>query len=181
VERGLNQRKPREVRRTTDSGSPQSLRPPWVDDWQPPKSKTYAGMPPTIWLALAEHASKTRYVSGPELAFAIEKNPGVALSNGLQEYLCRLLRGNVERPARGPTNSERFEEAVRAIILRDYRLILREVNRERKASARRKTRVDQPPHIEAAERLKKKYPRHFKGAPVTIANTLSAWRRALAD
>jgi hypothetical protein len=134
-----------------------------------------------MWLALAEHASKTRYVSGPELAFAIEKNPGILLSDGLREYLCRLLRGDVERPARGPTNNERFDEAVRAIILRDYGLILREVNRERKALASRKTRIDQPAHIEAAERLKKKYRKHFKGAPVTIANTLSGWRRALAD
>jgi hypothetical protein len=157
-----------------------SARPPWVDDWQPPKPKTYAGFPPTMFLKLAEHHAKTRYVSGPELAFAIEKNPGVALSKELQGYLCRLLRGEVERPARGPTNSERFEVEVRASILMDYEMILRDVKRERKESGRRKTKTEDAAHVEAKARLKKKYRRYFKGVPETVGNTLSEWRRALA-
>jgi hypothetical protein len=93
VERDQDQRKPRKVKRTADRGSSQGSRPPWLDDWQPPKPKIYAGFPPIMWLRLVEDAAKTRYVSGPELAFAIEKNPGVALSNELQQYLCRLLKG----------------------------------------------------------------------------------------
>jgi hypothetical protein len=178
VERDKDQPKHRRVKRTADRGSSRSSRPPWVDDWQPPKPKTYAGFPPIMWLRLAEEASKTRYVSGPELAFAIEKNPGVALSMELQSYLCRLLRGEVERPPRPRTNHERFEDRVRSMILRDYELILLEVNQERKASGRRKKRVELPAHVETAERLKKRYPRHLKGAPVTIANNLSALRKA---
>jgi hypothetical protein len=178
VERDQGQRKPRKVKRTADPGSSRSSRPPWVDDWQPPKPKTYAGFPPIMFLRLAEHDSKTSYVSGPRLAFAIEKNPGVALSDELRQYLCRLLRGEVEHPPRGRTNEERFEDMVGSMILRDYDLILEEVNRERKASARRKKRVELPAHVEAAERLKKRYPRHLKGAPVTIANNLSALRKA---
>jgi hypothetical protein len=64
------------------------------------------------------------------------------------------------------------------MILKHYDLILDEVNLERKLSANRKTRGGLPAHVEAAERLKEHYPRHLKGAPVTVANILSAKRKA---
>jgi hypothetical protein len=173
-----DQRKAGTATQAVNPGSSRTSRPRWVDDWQPPKPKTYAGFPPIMFLRLAELDSKTSYVSGPRLAFAIEKNAGVALSDELRQYLCRLLRGEVERPPRGRTNDERFEDMVRSMILRDYELFRREVNQERKASGRRKTRVEQPAHVEAAERLKKRYPRYLKGSPATIANNLSALRKA---
>jgi hypothetical protein len=189
VARDQDQRKARAVKGMGDRGSPGCSPPPWVEDWQPPKPKTYVGFPPIMFLRLAEHASKTRYVSGPELAFAIEKNPGVALSDELRQYLCRLLRGQVERAPRGRTNNERFNDTVQSMILRDYELFRREesqkrkegqkreVNQKRKASGSGKPRGEPPAHV-AIERLKKKYPRHLKAAPASIPNKLTELRNA---
>jgi hypothetical protein len=41
--------------------------------------------------------SKSEYVSGEDLAKAIESNPGEVLIDPVREYLCRFLRGQVKK------------------------------------------------------------------------------------
>src|SRR5450755_1744354 len=95
-----------------------------ADNWRPPKPRTYVGFPPKMWFALAASASTERYVSGRQLAFAIENNPGVALPDDFRDYLCRFLKREIELPAPDPTINERFTTMVHRMIERDYQAAL---------------------------------------------------------
>jgi hypothetical protein len=132
-----------------------------------------------MWFDLIEHAMDSRYVCGSELAFAIEQNADVVLPELFRKYLCRFLRGEVERPSsRRRDNNIEFTMIVRQIVKRDYQDACRQIKEQRKAQGGRKSKTDYPPYLQAAEQTKKKYRYYFRGnTPETVVNILSSWRR----
>jgi len=168
-----NEARARPAKRRTEVQSSGSA---YVDDWQEPKPRRYAGCPSKMWFSLAEFASKSRYVSGRELAFAIAKNPGVALPDNFRDYLCRFLRGEIMPPATCQTFNERWDENICDFIERDYQNTIQRIRRKRKAQGGRKSRGEISPYLLAAKEIKSRYPHKFKGAPITVLNILSSWR-----
>ena len=56
-----------------------------------------------------------------------------------------------------------------------------QIKEDRKAQGGRKTCDKTPPHLQAAEQIRKKYLNYFKGVPVTVSNILSSWRNKVRE
>jgi len=123
------------------------------------------------WLSKSGH-----YISGKELAGAIEANPGVPLPDALRDYLCRFLRGNVKRK-RGPKGSEReFRFLIEYLANNEYRKELRRLQKERKVRGRQAIAEGVlTPHEEAVRIIKERFRIRFVGVtPERVANILSS-------
>ena len=117
-----------------------------------------------------------QYVSGEELAIAIETNPGQTLPEGLREYLCRFLRGKIHKK-RGRKQTDKVIPWLREYVVAPaYKEILAQIRSERTARGQQRTaRGSLAPHEEAARLIKERYGSLFPNAsPKRIANILSS-------
>jgi hypothetical protein len=121
-------------------------------------------------------ATSGRFVSGEELAVAIEASPGVALPDGLRGYLCRFLRGKVKRK-RGPKGLEReFRLVIELLATEEYQKELRRLQKERKFRGREAIGKGQlSPHEEAIKIIKERFSVRFGNVtPARVANIISS-------
>jgi hypothetical protein len=128
-------------------------------------------------LSWLEWRSKSgHYISGEELAVAIEANAGQPLPDGLRDYLCRYLRGKIKRK-RGPKGSDReFRFLIEFLANAEYRKELRRLQMERKVRGRQAIAEGVlSPHEEAVRIIKERFRIRFAGVtPERVANILSS-------
>jgi hypothetical protein len=115
------------------------------------------------------------YVSGDDLAAAIEANPGDTLPDRVRDYLCRFLRGEV-KPKRGPKKPEMEKLLIEVYAEVRYYEILRWLQNRRKVAGGRAKECELAPHELAAMIIKRRF-RYFRSvSPRRIANILSSRR-----
>ena len=123
--------------------------------------------------AIEYRLSENEYVSGEDLATAIEEDADEVLSDQVRDYLCRFLRGKVKKRP-GPNKPLIDKLAHAQVAEMDYRLELARIQVERKARDGGVIKGELPPHMEACRIIKERYG-YFR--PMTlrrIANILSA-------
>jgi hypothetical protein len=124
---------------------------------------------------LALKISRDGYVSGEELATAIEADPGEALPDIVRDYLCRHLRGKPKKKP-GPKKSDLHDFISEFFATMDYENELRRLQVERKTRGGRKIKGESAPHEEAAKIIKDRFKRFAMLSPRAIANLLSSRR-----
>jgi hypothetical protein len=116
--------------------------------------------------------SKGEYVSGEDLAAAIEKDADDVLSDRVRDYLCRFLRGKVKKRP-GP-NKPLFKKLIyEQLAEMDYRNELARIRAERKARGRA-AKSEKPPYLEAIEIIQKRYKYFAMMTPQRFANIMSS-------
>ena len=167
---------------TQESESPKATAPP--DGARAPSADTFSSTVDAIIkdcdptsLSWLEWLSKNgHYISGEQLAVAIEANPGRPLPDALRDYLCRFLRGKVKRK-RGPKGSDReFRFLIEFLANNEYRKELRRLQKERKVRGRQAIAEGVlTPHEEAVRIIKERFRIRFVGVtPERVANILSS-------
>jgi hypothetical protein len=117
--------------------------------------------------------SKGIYVSGVDLAAAIERDRDEVLSDPVRDYLCRLLRGTVKQK-RGPktdTTEKHFYRIIGPIV---YREALRRRQAEYKTRGGRRGRGELAPNEEALNDIRQEFAYFRKMSPRRLANFLSS-------
>jgi acyl-CoA synthetase (AMP-forming)/AMP-acid ligase II len=69
-------------------------------------------LPAVEWLAAKGH-----YISAEELAVVIESNPGQPLPDRFRDYLCRFLRGQIQRK-RGRKTTDQLTQVLTEFVVR---------------------------------------------------------------
>lgn len=149
--------------------APQTLSKDWmadiIQDWDR-KSLTHLD-----WLSKNGH-----YISGEELALAIEVNPTEPLPDTLRSYLCRFLRGKVKRRP-GPKASEhKFQVLIELLAAQEYRKELSRIRSERKLRGREELSDQElSPHKEALQIIKDRFGIRFRAVTLRrVANIISS-------
>jgi hypothetical protein len=123
--------------------------------------------------AIEFRLSRNQYVSGQELADAIEASPGEVLPDSVREYLCRYLRGQVKQKP-GPKRPWATKALYEMLASSEYREELCRLQAERKVRGGRAVKGELAPHEEAARIIQQRY-KYFRGmSPRRIANILSS-------
>ena len=122
------------------------------------------------WLSENGH-----YISGEELALAIETNPADPLPDRLRNYLCRFLRGKVKRKP-GPKRSEnKLRFALELLAAQEYQNELRRIKTEQKLRGRETIRKGElPPHKAALKIIQDRFPIFRNVTLRRIANIISS-------
>jgi predicted transcriptional regulator len=117
-----------------------------------------------------------QYISGEELATAIETNPGEPLPEGLRDYLCRLLRGEIKRKRGRKKEDKVVQWLMEHVIAQAYQQVLDHIQAKRTYRGRQRiAKGELAPHEEAARVIKEYYPDVFpRASPKRIANILSS-------
>jgi hypothetical protein len=131
---------------------------------------------PKSFTGLEWLATSGRYVSGEQLAAAIAANPGVALPDGLRDYLCRFLRKKIKQK-RGPKRSEpEVQFLIEFMAASEYQKELRRLQKERRFRGREAIgKGELSPHEEALKIIKERFRERFGSVtPRRIANIISS-------
>jgi hypothetical protein len=127
----------------------------------------------SLW-RIGTQAKKGQYVSGEELAAAIEANSGEPLPDDARDYLCRFLRGQVKKK-RGPQKKPFSYSALITDLFIPifYQEELRRFQKLRKAQGRG-AKGDLSPHELAVRSVQKRFKRYAMITPRRLANILSS-------
>jgi hypothetical protein len=151
------------------------------------KAKTPSHTPSTVDIILADCdpkslsgldwlASGGHYISGDDLAGAIEVNPGRPLPDRLRNYLCQFLRGKIKRKP-GPSNrGAEFTLLIELLAAEEYRRELQRLQKEVRVRGRdARAQGILPPHEQAIEIVKKRFSVRFSDLNSRrVANIISS-------
>jgi len=122
---------------------------------------------------IALRLSRDEYVSGEDLATAIEARPGEPLPDIVRDYVCRYLRGKVKQKP-GPQKSRTRTFVTETAVALEYERELRRLQAERRARGGRTAKGEPAPHEEAAIIIQKRYKSFAMMTPRRVANILSS-------